>query len=150
MSILGADHILLSLLLVLLLGALFSDLLKVVDQTLHFVFADLFVGLDVVDHHVDSVLSLFELVLLCLFHVLLDGFGGLHAKVVLNYIHVFVDLSYFFVGIDEGQSEVACASHLLPCDSFGCKDSLTNNVFPSDVSNLSRDVGNSQLEDEVL
>lgn len=149
-SILGANHIFLSLLLILLLRALLSDLLKVVDEALHFVLSHLFVGLDVVYHKVDSLLGLLELVLLGFFHVLLDRFSGFHSEIVFNHIDVLVDLGDFLVGIDEGQSQIARASHLLARDSLSCEDSFADYVLSADVSDLARDVGDSQLEDEVL
>lgn len=101
-SILGTNHILLTLLLVLLFGAFLSDLLEIVNKALHFVLSDLLVGLDIVDHQVDSLLGLFELVLLCLFHILLNGLSGLHTEVVLDHVDVLVDFRYFLVGVNEG------------------------------------------------
>jgi hypothetical protein len=97
MSNLCTLHPLLAFLLVILFRALLSDLLQIIDQHLHLVLPGLLVGLDVVDHRVDTLLGLVEVVLLGFFHVLFDGLGRSDSQVVLDDIDVLVDLGDLLV-----------------------------------------------------
>lgn len=101
MGILSIDHPLAAFLLVLLLGALLTDQLQILHKGVHLFLSCLLVALDVGNHHIDTLLSLLELVCLGLLHVLLDSLGSLNTKVVFNNIYVLVDLSDFLIRIDE-------------------------------------------------
>jgi hypothetical protein len=102
-GILSIYHPFPALLLVGLLGALLLDEVEIVDQTLHLVLPRSLVLLDVLDHDVDSLLGLFELVFFGFFHVEFDCFGSFHSQIVLDHIDVFVDFGDLLVGVDESK-----------------------------------------------
>lgn len=101
MGILGIHHPLAAFLLVLLLGALLADQLKILNEGVHLFLSCLLVALNVGNHHVDALLCLLELVSLGLLHVLFNGFSSLHTEIVLDNIYVFIYLCDFLIRIDE-------------------------------------------------
>lgn len=103
MGILGIYHPLATFLLVLLLGALLADELKIVHEGVHLFLSCLLVVLDVGNHHINTLLSLLKLVSLRFLHVLFDGFGSLHTEIVFDNIYVFINLSDLLIRINESQ-----------------------------------------------
>ena len=149
-GVLGIHHPFPALLLVALLRALLLDELQVLHQALHFFLTGLLVALDVVDHNINTLLGLLELVSFSAFHVLLDCLCSLHSKVVFNDVYVLVNLSNLLVGVDEGQGKRTAACHLLSLHAFGAENGLADHVLATDIANFTLHLGHGKLEDEIL
>jgi hypothetical protein len=107
MCVLGIDHPLSTFFLILLLGTLLSYHMQIVDQGFHLLLSRFLVRLDVVNHHIDSLLGFLEFVVLGLLHILLDRLRCLNSQVVFNHIDVLVDLGNLFIRIDESKGKTA-------------------------------------------
>ena len=99
MGVFSIDHPFTTFLLVLLLRTFLPDLLKILNQNLHLILSCFLVRLDVINHQIDTLLGLLIFVSFSLFHVFLNGLRCFDSEIVFNDIHIFIDLSYLFVGI---------------------------------------------------
>lgn len=134
-----------------LLGLTFvSYHLKVIDQVVYFLFPGSFVGPDLVDGLVDSLLSLFIVLLLGPFHVHLDGLGCLHSQIIFDNFLTFVDFWDDFVFVQKSELYDALSTDVLAFDAFAHVDGLNYVVVPVQVTHFSVDGGDVKFEDIVF
>lgn len=134
---LSINHPLSTLMLPILLRTFFSNLLEIFHQHLHLFLSGFFVALNIVNHLIDSTLSLFKFISFSFFHILLNSLCSLDSKIIFNHINILIDLCNLFVGVDKSERKVTCSIHLLSIDTLSLHHSFKNNVLSHYISYLS-------------
>jgi hypothetical protein len=124
--------------------------LQVRNQAFHLLLSGFLVGLDVVDHLINTYLSFLVLIPLCFLHILLDRFSSNDSQMILNDINIFIDFGDFLKLIQQGDFKDTFTRHVGVVNSLCREQGLQNVVISVEVTDFSVDKRNQNLENVVF
>ena len=143
-------HVFSSFILVHLRLTFLFNKVQVIQEWLHFFFSSSLFVLNMIYHNIYSFLSFLKLVCLSSFHVFFDDLTSLDPQVVFNHIDVLVDLSYFFIFVNQSNWKSAVSYDWFTLNSFSLHDCLHYNMFSANVTNFGFNSWESKLKNKIF